>query len=209
MGAAPRVVVDGLWRCLCPSIDTALFSKSLLAPRYFIHANGLQRRPPWVRQTRAAHTDADTQQPIPNRKKSYSSTDVYYMSKLRHLPTKALYEVLQKLRGQQLHGNQPIRIRRVVRYLIEDRGEKPNIFLYEALVVANWDSKLGSADELVRIWNEMRAANIPPSQRFLHAALKVRQTSLPRNLSCFWLLMLPMYVATCQPPQLCPAPGSP
>lgn len=180
MGAAPRIVIDGLWRCLCPSIDAALSAKYLPATR--IHANDLQRRSRWLHQTRAAHTDADSQRPIPNPTRSYSSTDVYYVSKLRHLSTKALYEVLQKLRGQHVHDDQPIRIKRVVRYLIEDRGEKPNIFLYEALVVANWDSKIGSADELVRIWNEMRAASIPPSQRFLHAALKVRQPSLPRNL---------------------------
>ncbi|KAK1836608.1 hypothetical protein QBC39DRAFT_89007 [Podospora conica] len=173
MGVAPRVVIDGLWRCLCPSIDAALLAKPSPATRSPIHANALQRPPRWVYQTRAAHTDADTERPGPNPKRNHSSTDVYYMSKLRPLPTKAIYEVLQKLRGQHVHEDQTVRIRRVVRYLIEDRGEKPNIFLYEALVVANWDSKFGSADELVRIWNEMRAANIPPSQRFLHAALKL------------------------------------
>ncbi|KAK3294846.1 uncharacterized protein B0H64DRAFT_196528 [Chaetomium fimeti] len=87
-------------------------------------------------------------------------------------PTPAIYEALRSLRSWPGKG-QAQKIRRLVKYLVEDRGERPNVFLYEALVTANWDPVTGSADELVDIYKEMRTAGIQPSQGWYHSALRL------------------------------------
>ena len=86
--------------------------------------------------------------------------------------TPTIYEALRNLRSWPGKG-QAQKIRRLVRYLVEDRGERPNIFLYEALVTANWDPATGSADEVAEIYREMRTAGIQPSQAWYHSALRV------------------------------------
>lgn len=85
-------------------------------------------------------------------------------------PTPAIYEALRVLRSREGQSN---KIRRLVKYLVEERGERPNVFLYEALVTANWDTATGSANELAEIYKEMRAAGIEPSPGWYHSALRV------------------------------------
>ncbi|AEO55301.1 hypothetical protein MYCTH_2298988 [Thermothelomyces thermophilus ATCC 42464] len=85
-------------------------------------------------------------------------------------PTPVIYEALRSLRGLEGQGN---KIRRLVRYLVEERGERPNVFLYEALVTANWDTATGSANELAEIYKEMRTAGIQPSPGWYHSALRL------------------------------------
>ncbi|KAL2159960.1 hypothetical protein VTH06DRAFT_2093 [Thermothelomyces fergusii] len=85
-------------------------------------------------------------------------------------PTPVIYEVLRRLRGLEGQSN---KIRRLVRYLVEERGERPNAFLYEALVTANWDTATGSANELAEIYKEMRTAGIQPSPGWYHSALRL------------------------------------
>jgi hypothetical protein len=84
--------------------------------------------------------------------------------------TPAIYEVLRLLRGQP---GQAAKLRHLVKYLVEERGERPNVFLYEALLVANWDTTSGSAAELREILLEMSEAGIEPSPGFYHSALQV------------------------------------
>ncbi|EAQ88089.1 hypothetical protein CHGG_04708 [Chaetomium globosum CBS 148.51] len=86
--------------------------------------------------------------------------------------TPTIYEALRNLRSWP-HQGQAQKIRRLVKYLVENRGERPNVFLYEALVAANWDPATGSADELAEIYKEMRTANIQPSQAWYHSALRL------------------------------------
>ncbi|KAL2129528.1 hypothetical protein VTI74DRAFT_7634 [Chaetomium olivicolor] len=84
--------------------------------------------------------------------------------------TRVIYEALRLLRGNR---EDSVKIRKLVKYLVEERGERPNIFLYEALVVANWDPATGSAGELSAILEEMRSLGIKPSASFYHAALRL------------------------------------
>lgn len=84
--------------------------------------------------------------------------------------TPVIYEALRSLRKQKDQGN---KIRRLVQFLVEQRGERPNAPLYEALVTANWDTATGSADELVAIYKDMEAAGVEPSPGWYHSALRV------------------------------------
>ena len=84
--------------------------------------------------------------------------------------TPAIYEGLRRLREKT---GQASEIRCVVKYLVEERGERPNVFLYEALVTANWDTTTGNAAALLEIMREMRTAGMGFSSGFYHSALRV------------------------------------
>jgi hypothetical protein len=82
-----------------------------------------------------------------------------------------VYEALRSLRGWEGQGP---KIRRLVRHMVEDRGVPPNVFLYEALVTANWDTTTGSASDLAEIYKEMRDGDRYPTPGWYHSALRVR-----------------------------------
>ncbi|KAL2200520.1 hypothetical protein P885DRAFT_66196 [Corynascus similis CBS 632.67] len=114
--------------------------------------------------------------PSPPPETSLTSADTLCHSELdfppetADAPTPAIYEALRVLRSREGQSN---KIRRLVKYLVEERGERPNVFLYEALVTANWDTATGSANELAEIYKEMRAAGIEPSPGWYHSALRL------------------------------------
>jgi hypothetical protein len=91
-------------------------------------------------------------------------------TKVLRATTPALYEALRSLRRYPKQG---ANIRRLVKYLVEERDERPNVFMYEALVVANWDTTTGSAADLTEIFKEIRTARLEPSQGWYHSALRV------------------------------------
>ncbi|KAK4237305.1 hypothetical protein C8A03DRAFT_34758 [Achaetomium macrosporum] len=108
-----------------------------------------------------------TQQP---RSKTQHIVDPFVLREPTSGTTPAIYEVLRLLRGRP---GQAGKLRHLVKYLVKERGERPNAFLYEALVVANWDTTTGSAAELREMLLEMREAGIEPSQGFYHSALQL------------------------------------
>lgn len=85
------------------------------------------------------------------------------------LSTPAIYEALRELRGQSGKAED---IRQHVKSLVDTSGEKANVFLYEALIAANWDPS-GSAAELDLILEATERAGIPPSSNLYHDALKL------------------------------------
>jgi hypothetical protein len=82
-------------------------------------------------------------------------------------------EIYLALFNLRLHRGQANKARRLVKYLVEERGERPNLYLYMALVWANCATTAGSAAELAAIFKEMRSAGIEPSRLIYHAALRV------------------------------------
>lgn len=90
------------------------------------------------------------------------------MTVLTKASTPVIYEALRELRN---HHGQHSKIRPIVQFLIHTRKEKPNPFIYEALIAANWDIT-GSADELGFIFDSMAAAGVEPSIGVLQSALK-------------------------------------
>lgn len=64
-------------------------------------------------------------------------------------------------------------IRDVVKILVKERAQKPNLRLYDALLLANTDHQSGSAGEVARILNEIGMEGLVPDSATYHAALRV------------------------------------
>lgn len=174
MAACARMPIDGLSRCLCPSIDAFL-----LSPRHRpalssvpSRKNGCSRDP-WPCRARAVHTEG-SQLPSISKHPIYAvdldnPTRRGFSRALAGAPLGAVYKALHDARGS---SGQARRIRLLVRWLVERRRQRPNIMLYEALVVANW-SPSGSAVELKALVEEMRRTGVEPTWEFFHAMLRV------------------------------------
>jgi len=62
-------------------------------------------------------------------------------------------------------------LRALVKYLIKQRSQTPNAFLYEALIASNWEPA-GSAKEVRDILNEMRDLGVATTSSLYHTALR-------------------------------------
>lgn len=80
--------------------------------------------------------------------------------------------VYQKLRQIALKGGHS-QIQACVNIVLTERGEKPNVRLYDALLLANVDHEYGSAYEASKLLEEMAKEGIAPDSATYHAALKV------------------------------------
>lgn len=84
--------------------------------------------------------------------------------------TEDLYEVIRKVRDLGKLKSKKMAYD-LVKYLVLVRGEKPNTFLYETLLMANSATE-GSADVVRALLKEMRNANIQWSSTAYHSALR-------------------------------------
>ncbi|KAK1782539.1 hypothetical protein QBC45DRAFT_402476 [Copromyces sp. CBS 386.78] len=196
-----RQVIDGLWRCLCPSVDAALLAKALETPT-LSSTSAIRWRPRVSRkdgrhrgvrslsqQSHAHRANANSfvspdlyiepkwpqSQPKPGAvvDGTVTATDIIQATNdlsavLTEASTPVIYEALRELRN---HHGQHGKIRPIIQFLLNNRKEKPNPFIYESLVVANWDIT-GSADELGFIFDSMVTAGVEPSIGVLQSALK-------------------------------------
>lgn len=80
-----------------------------------------------------------------------------------------------------LNGEYP-GVQEHVEHLVKERGEKPNIGIYHALVLANTNCKHGSAGEVTRLLQDMAEEGINPDSATLHAVLRVRDYSTDLSL---------------------------
>ena len=64
-------------------------------------------------------------------------------------------------------------IRDSVEILVKERGQKPNLRLYDALLLANTDNEYGSAGEVAQILDEVSVEGLTPDSATYHAALRV------------------------------------
>lgn len=65
-------------------------------------------------------------------------------------------------------------IRNCVEILVKERGQKPNLRLYDALLLANTDPQHGSAGEVARILDEVAVEGLTPDSTTYHTVLRVR-----------------------------------
>ena len=82
----------------------------------------------------------------------------------------------QELRRSAPKGNYA-HIQDFVKTLVKERGQKPNLRLYDALLLANTDNAYGSAGEVARILDEITVEGLIPDSATYHAALRVRDRS--------------------------------
>lgn len=109
-----------------------------------------------------------------HQKTVFGALDLRDQGFMRTLDTETVYH---KLRQIALNGGHS-QIQACVSILLTERGEKPNVRLYDALLLANVDHEYGSAHEACKLLEEMATEGIAPDSATYHAALKVRIQNL-------------------------------
>ena len=102
-------------------------------------------------------------------KSSFQSAELRAQEQLRRREIGIAY---QNLRQIALGANYR-QTQECVRILAEERGEKPNLRLYDALLLANADHEHGSASEVARILEEIKNEGLTPDSATYHAILRV------------------------------------
>lgn len=194
-----KLVLDGLWYCLCPSLN-------LLAPNRFgipltkgkrgLPSPALPPRrcygsgePAGDNERRSAprktpNTDPATEQQDvshtekgPHKRHARKETGVARppktppaLKKLSGLPTVNLEAKLQELSAKVPKIKTTMRILRI---LVKDRHVRPGVRHYRALILANTDAERGSPETLRGLLSEMERNGVPADSGTLHAALQV------------------------------------
>ncbi|KAI3329426.1 hypothetical protein HD806DRAFT_285910 [Xylariaceae sp. AK1471] len=195
-----RVVVDGLWRCLCPSIDIVSLSKPLdlwhvplrarsgstLANRYTpLKYSPRQCRRQYGQVAALRENKAKQDEATENSRAAYLKRlakrspwipgDVLegldtYNAKFDKIPTRTIYATLKELQNAE---ETYFPVTRLVDYLVKDRGERPNAALYEGLIKANVNKQYGSAKAAGQLLKEVQSHNIPTTPEIYQALLEV------------------------------------
>ena len=177
------IVVEGLSHCLRPSTSSiqlpwrgfhAILRHKLWPPRHFpdvaqypIHPDRHRSKATVAsrRTWRGVHTIGQQLKP------QFQSAELRHQEHLRRLEIGIAYQNLRQIAlGAKYRQTQEC-----VRILVEERGEKPNLRLYDALLLANADHEHGSASEVARILEEMENEGLTPDSATYHAVLRVNK----------------------------------
>ncbi|KAJ0321954.1 hypothetical protein COL5a_008932 [Colletotrichum fioriniae] len=193
-----RVVFDGLWRCLCPSVDTQAAARLLnsqviprtsLATRQRNHLVPSTRHPanrtrcrryttvtPSVVQAEG-HLKLHDSEELAEADASRQAEDSGSVDdnlpavneQLRAAPLPAILDALEVLRGQPKSFK---KVATIITYLVRARGVELSPKLYEDLIVATADVQ-GSAAFLAQLFTEMKRLQFTTSPSISHAALAI------------------------------------
>lgn len=196
-----KLVLDGLWYCLCPSLNLVTSSRpgiSLIKGKRGLPSPALPPRrcytggePAGDNEQRSAprktpNTDPATEQQDvsrtiaekqPHKRYARQGTGVARPPKtppaLKKLSGLPTVNLEAKL--QELSAKVP-KIKttmRILRILVKDRHVRPGVRHYRALVLANTDAERGSPETLRGLLSEMERNGVPADSGTLHAALQV------------------------------------
>ncbi|KAI2629891.1 hypothetical protein GGR54DRAFT_586768 [Hypoxylon sp. NC1633] len=195
-----RIVIDGLWRCLCPSIDAITISRLIGTPRGprrrpipSINSNGEATRGQARRLFRRVATGSHFDQNSEGRSHDSAERERIqykerlakrspwvpgalfgnvddFAAKLHTIPTKTIYAALKDIPGAE---GTYFSVTKLVEYLVKERKEKPNAMLYESLIRANVDKNHGSAEVASQLLKEMDKLAIPTTPQIYRALLEV------------------------------------
>lgn len=175
-----RIPIDGLWRCLCPSIDTITLAQT--SNRAFSSQIPSRRRDSHRRaaQPRDFHSSPHAFEIIQHETINQHS-DTYSNGfnriiratpdQYRHVPLSRLYDQLRRVRNTE--GAYQT-ILELVDHLIASRGEPPSLIHYEALISANADAENGSVEAVKDLLQEMKDEGIGLNSGVYHSILQVR-----------------------------------
>ena len=180
-----RIPIDGLWRCLCPSIDAIVVTvfphgkRSAQFPQFPPRLDGIK-----LSHSRLFHSVNQSSLNIRRttleiarlRRDSNVSrntpphTGASNSGSLQDVPIADLHERLRQVRTEEGAYH---RIAELVEYLIVDRGEKPALLHYDALVRANADAEYGSVEVVRGLLKEMKEEGVGADAGLYHAVLQV------------------------------------
>lgn len=195
-----RIAIDGLWRCLCPSID-AIASSQLRLPLQRNSARpSLGRKKSALSRPRrrlssqntatATGTEFQDRQDAQVRTKERKDLAAELSPERGSLPytslddvsIKQLHEYLGNIRMQKNGGGYK-KTAELVAYLVKERGEKPSVLHYDALIRANADASFGAADDIGNLLRELKEEGIVPDSGLYHSALQVCLRSITLEYS--------------------------
>ncbi|KAI0446779.1 hypothetical protein F4803DRAFT_452261 [Xylaria telfairii] len=194
-----RIIIDGLWRCLCPSIDLISLSKPFdlwHIPRAPSASSLACRSIPskYPRQPCRRQYSQATALPGHKTRQNDSSgkSRAGYLkrlakrnpwipgailrdldssnAKLDKMSTRTIYATLKELQNTE---DTYLPITRLVEYLVKERGEQPNAALYESLIKANINKQYGSAKVAAQLLKEVQRRGIPTTPEIYQALLEV------------------------------------
>ena len=175
------IVVQGVLHCLRPSTSSiqlhwrgfhALLGHKLRPPRHFsnVAQHPIQQQHHRDIATVASRKTCRRVHAIGQRLKAeFQNAGLRDQKQVARLEIGIAY---QNLRQIALGANYR-QTHECVRILVEERGEKPNLRLYEALLLANADHEHGSASEVAGILEEMNNEGLTPDSATYHAILRV------------------------------------
>lgn len=186
-----RIAIDGLWRCLCPSFDALVFPQ-LNAPLTRGASRPLinSKKPTLPRRARNVSSYSSTGVPrvqsqdpfkqqfqghiqgsrTPSTRKNSAQDPAPPYASLDDVPIAQLHETLRNIRTENGAYNKIVDL---VMYLVKNRGEKPSLLHYDALIRANADAGHGSAEIVAHLLSEMTQKGIVPDSGLYHSALQV------------------------------------
>jgi len=178
---AVKQVIDGLWSYLCPSPHISKLQVSRVASRPtagpFKRCLNFQRLNDMRILTTIPRAALRCSAPrfcvcprnYVHQKAVFSALELRDQAFTRELDIQTVY---QKLRRLAVGGNHS-QIQACVKILFTERGQRPNVRLYEVLLLANVDHEYGSASETSNLLEEMATEGITPDSATYHAVLKV------------------------------------
>ena len=177
-----RRATDLLWQFLCP-FSTRIPHKSPTGIGYLkpklqlrqIRAQSFSPTRPRIRPHSLLQLQSVDHQPqrCAHWNPHLVAQHLREQGRMREIDFTSAYQELRRLalKGDYTH------IRICVRILVKERGQKPNLRLYDALLLANTNAQYGSAGEVARILDEIAAEGLVPDSATYHAALRVGEPS--------------------------------
>ena len=180
-----RQAIDRLWQLLFPSRVIQQFFYNILRPgvrnsrqlqQHHTHTHNFPARPRTGPLSLYRPADHHIQR-CAHWKSFFIGQHVRDQARMRDLDITSTYQELRRLtlKGDYTH------IRNSIKTLIQERGQKPNLRLYDALLLANADSQYGSAGEVAKILDEIEVEGLTPDSATYHAALRVGHCSPGSN----------------------------
>lgn len=181
--SAPRIAVDGLWRCLCPSFDSIVLSRARLPIRSASYQPCAPRRrlrpSSWnlsiaasrrQNSTLAKSTNVLTDEDLTNEPLGGGTSETPLPENWGALSITELHDILRTVRDESGSYQKTINL---VQYLLKNRGERPNVRHFDALIRANADAERGSAEEVEVLLREMDRQGIIGDSGLYHSVLMV------------------------------------
>ena len=192
-----KLILDGLWYCLCPSFSLATLRRpgvSLIKGKRDLQSGRLPTRTPLSRRCYSSsrpagvgngstgketapdnasttHSSAEERNTQPESSKTAQLDHfIGIPESLAGQSTANLESKLKELspRGPKIHSTMQI-----LHTLVRMRHVRPAVRHYRALILANADPERGSPDVLRKLLTEMEQNGIPADSGTLHAALQV------------------------------------
>lgn len=195
-----KLILDGLWYCLCPSFNATLRRPgvSLIKGKRDLQSGRLPTRTPLPRRcyssstpagadngsngTKTAPDNASTTDSSTAQRNSYyeqsapSKTETHpdhFIGVPENLAGQSTANLESRLKELSPRGPRVHSTMQILHTLVRMRHVRPGVRHYRALILANADPERGSPDVLRGLLKEMEENGIPADSGTLHAALQV------------------------------------